>query len=372
LTQAFPRISDEALEHLRQRIGLEFEGPDPWITEVTRDNIRHYAWGIGDRNQLWLDPEYAAKTRYGGLIAPPSLLYAFDRVVSGYVGGLPGVHAMFAGTKFRWFRPMRLGDTIKARSHLKDLVDHGSEFSGRAIQQIYEVNFHNQAGEHVASADSWCFRTQRGEARERGKYSYIKPQNYSREDIERIEQLYAQEKVRAGEPRFWRDVAVGDAIAPMVKGPLTVTSVVAFDQGWGGLYLRAHAYAFELFKRHPALAIPNGAGVPEPPERVHWDAEFARAVGVPNAYDYGPERVSWLINLMTNWMGDDATLLTMDAQVRRFNLLGDTTYLHGKVTRKWVEAEAEEPYRVECYVWAEDQRGELTAKGTCEVALPNS
>jgi len=29
--------------------------------------------------------------------------------------------------------------------------------------------------------------------------------------------------------------------------------------------------SLDLFERHPALGIPNGFGVPEPPERVHWD-----------------------------------------------------------------------------------------------------
>jgi len=299
--QSFPQISDSALEALRGRIGVEFAGPTPWITEVTRDNIRHYAWGIGDRNPLWLDEDYARKARFGGLVGPPSMLYAFDKVVSGYVGGLPGVHAMFAGTRFQWFRPLRLGDQIVARSSLKELVDRSSKFSGRAIQQIYEVTFRNQDGDHIATCDSWCFRTQRGEARERGKYSQIKPQTYTPEEIDRIREYYDKEELRGAKPRYWQDVNVGDPLGPMVKGPLTVTGIVAFDQGWGGLYIQAHANAFELFSRHPALAIPNGAGIPEPPERVHWDSEMARAVGVPDAYDYGPERVSWLINLVTSW-----------------------------------------------------------------------
>jgi crotonobetainyl-CoA:carnitine CoA-transferase CaiB-like acyl-CoA transferase len=41
---------------------------------------------------------------------------------------------------------------------------------------------------------------------------------------------------------------------------------------------------------------------------VHWDEEFAREVGAPGAYDYGPERCSWLTHHLTNWMGDDGFL----------------------------------------------------------------
>mgnify|MGYP003694755927 CR=1 FL=1 len=36
-------------------------------------------------------------TRWGGVVAPPSFLFATSRIISGYVGGLPGVHAMWAG-----------------------------------------------------------------------------------------------------------------------------------------------------------------------------------------------------------------------------------------------------------------------------------
>ena len=149
LVQEFPVITDEALVELRARVGVDVSGPDPYLTEADRDGIRHWAQGIGDRNPLWTDEDYARGTRWGGIIAPPTILYAFDRICSGYVGGLPGVHAMFAGTDFRWRRPIRLGDRITARAHLAEVVDRQSEFSGRAVQQIYRVVFQNGEKEVV-------------------------------------------------------------------------------------------------------------------------------------------------------------------------------------------------------------------------------
>ncbi|MBX6378277.1 MAG: MaoC family dehydratase N-terminal domain-containing protein [Clostridia bacterium] len=364
----FPRITDEALAALRERIGVPITPPQPFVEEATRDTIRHYADGIGDPNPLWRDEQYARKTRWGGILAPPSMLYAFDRVVSGWVGGLPGVHAMFAGTDWHWFLPVRLGDRITARSHLKDVIEKESEFSGRAVQQIYEVSFYNQKGELVARADSWCFRTERSTARERGKYRRLEAYRYTEEELRAIFEAYDREEIRGATPRYWEDVAVGEELTPVVKGPLTATSVIAFDQGWGGLYLRAHRFMVDLLRRHPALGIPNAQNVPEPPERVHWDNDFARAVGVPMAYDYGPERVSWLSHLLTNWIGDDGFLKRLYAEVRRFNLLGDTTWCKGRVTGKRVEGGE---HLVDVEVWAEDQRGEVTAKGFAVAALPS-
>ena len=93
----FPKITDHALDDLRRRIGVKITDTlEPWCHEASRDGIRHYAHGIGDDNPLWCDPDYAARARYGTIVAPPSFLFATSRIISGYVGGLPGVHAMWA------------------------------------------------------------------------------------------------------------------------------------------------------------------------------------------------------------------------------------------------------------------------------------
>ncbi|HEY4041741.1 MAG TPA: MaoC family dehydratase N-terminal domain-containing protein, partial [Rhodopila sp.] len=87
-TRYFAKITDQALDALRERKNVRIENTlEPWCHEATRDNIRHYAHGIGDDNPLWCDPAYAAKSRFGGIVALPSFLFATSRIVSGYVGG---------------------------------------------------------------------------------------------------------------------------------------------------------------------------------------------------------------------------------------------------------------------------------------------
>ena len=350
----FPTITPEALANLQARLGKPVRRPEPYIEVATRDAIRHWAHGIGDRN-----PHWAAARQ-----APPTILFAMDRIVSGYVGGLPGIHAMYAGTDFRWERPIRMDDRVVGDSVLHALIEKPSKFAKRAIQQIYRTTFTNQRGEVVCEADSWCFRTERETARERGKYTSEGPHQYSATELAAIKQAYATETIRGATPRFWEDVTVGEAMPEVVKGPLTVTSVVAFVQGWGSLYVRGHGLAFDMFERHPALGIPNGFGVPEPPERVHWDEAMARAVGVPGAYDYGPERVAWLGHLVTNWMGDRGFLRRLHARVLRHNLIGDTTWCRGRVTGKAPGGV------VTLALDGTNQRGEVIADGTAEVVLP--
>src|SRR5512145_2949658 len=153
----FPTITAEALDALRARIGQPVRRPQPYVETATRDAIRHWAHGIGDRNPLW------ARRR----LAPPTILFAMDRIVSGYVGGLPGIHAMYGGTDFRWRLAIREDDRIIGESVLLDLEDKRSTFARRAIKQTYRTTFTNQDGAIVCEADSWCFRTERDTARER-------------------------------------------------------------------------------------------------------------------------------------------------------------------------------------------------------------
>ena len=185
----------------------------------------------------------------------------------------------------------------------------------------------------MAEADSWCFRTDRDQAREAGtKYTEVKarpPQRYTEDELARIYRLYATRKVRGATPRYWEDVAEGEALPRMVKGPMTVTGFIAYAQGWGGLYIRANKLAWKQVHAHPGLGIANRFGIPDCPERVHWEPEFALMVGAPGAYDYGPERCSWLTHQLTNWMGDDGFLRSASSKIRRHNPEGDTLFIAG-------------------------------------------
>ncbi len=364
--QMFPHITEEALDNLRRLIGEPItETVEPWCYEVTRDNIRHYAHGIGDDNPLWCDPDYAAQSSNGKLVAPPSFVFPLNRILSGYVGGLPGIHAMWSGADITWHKPFLHGAQIHCEAHLKELIEHETRFAGRAIQQTYHVDYFDQDDNHLVSADSWCFRTERDAARELGtKYEHAKeePAPYTREQIEEVWARYAAETRRGAEPRYVEDVAVGDQLPSMVKGPMTVTGFIAFAQGWGGLYIRANRLAWQQQKKHPGLGIPDRFGIPDVPERVHWDDDLARLVGTPRAYDYGPERCSWLMHHLTDWIGDDGALVSHESKIRRHNSVGDIVTIDGKVT-------AIDGDLVTIEQRAAQQDGELSALGTGVVRL---
>jgi len=369
----FPKITEQGLDLLRKRIGVKIGSTiEPWCHEATRDNIRHYAHGIGDDNPLWCVPEYAAKTRHGGIIALPSFLFSTSRIISGYVGGLPGIHAMWSGADWTWHKDVRRNDEISTDAWLKDVIEHDTRFAGRAVQQIYHVDFFNQHGDLVGEADSWCFRTERDHAREQGtKYQELRARpvrRYTDAELAAAYKLYAEEQIRGATPRYWQDVAEGEELPVMLKGPMTVTGFIAYAQGWGGLYIRANKLAWKLVDAHPGTGIKNRFGIPDCPERVHWEEEFAHEVGAPGAYDYGPERCSWLTHQLTNWMGDDGFLRRASCKIRRHNPAGDMLFIRSKVTRKHIE---DGRHLVEIEQEARNQDDELSILGSGVVELPS-
>jgi hypothetical protein len=213
--------------------------------------------------------------------------------------------------------------------------------------------------------------TERKQSRSRGKYADIEPAEYTDQDYERIDAIYQEEKPRGAEPRFWEDVTIGDELQPMVKGPLTVTEQIAFHAGGYGFVpygLRASRLGYKNRKRIAPFYIKNQHGVFDVAQRLHWDSEWAKAIGNPMAYDYGVMRQSWLYHLVSDWAGDDAVIQGLEDSIRKFNYIGDTQFLTGKVVDK---RETEGRYLVDLELHMVNQRDVETAYGSATVALPS-
>ncbi|HEX4778116.1 MAG TPA: hypothetical protein VFW74_15165, partial [Acidimicrobiia bacterium] len=215
-------------------------------------------------------------------------------------------------------------------------------------------------------------RTERTKAEARGKYDETVIAPYTEEQLAAIDAQYASEPAqrRGAAPRFWEDVEEGDEVGPIVKGPLRVTDMVCWHVGVGmGLYgVKALRLGYDQRRRVPRFFSPDDLNVPDVQQRVHWDTEWARRAGNPAIYDYGRMRETWLVHLCTDWMGDDAWLWKLDCQFRRFNYVGDTHWMRGRVTRRY---ESEAGPAVDLDVWGENQRGETTTPGHATILLPS-
>lgn len=236
------------------------------------------------------------------------------------------------------------------------------------------MDFYGAAGDLAAGAESWCCRAEREVARERGtKYTDVKarpPRRYSDAELDRFCRLCEAEEIRGPTPRYWENVAVGKILPTIAKGPMTVTGVIGYAQGWGGLYICADKLAFRQTRNHHALGIRNRFGIPSCPARVHWDGDLARLVGAPDAHDFGRERCAWLTHHLTNWVGDAGFLLRAQCKPRWHNPEGDLLLFDGTVTGKRVE---DGRYVVEASQQARNQDDEVpVVGGTIELPLRGS
>ena len=154
----------------------------------------------------------------------------------------------------------------------------------------------------------------------------------------------------------------------MLKGPLNITDMICWYSGGGHSY-QSHRRAHMHRKRHPADAFINAdTGAQDSAARGHTEGKMARDVGMPGGYDVGTQRVSWLGQLMTNWMGDDGFLRKLSVSLRRPNIFGDVSWCRGQIVDKRVEDGLHLIYLDLAVV---NQLDEKTATGTAVAALPS-
>jgi acyl dehydratase len=380
-------ITDDGIAALRARIGIARPHTQPPHYRVpNEDAFRHVAEAYGDDNPLWCDPSYGETTRWAGPIAPPHLVGGDTLIGEDEVTRLPdavravmkgdplgGVHAFYSGSFREWWNPLRPGTRVARRNALVGVQDKVGEFAGRAVHEWFGEVFAAIDGPVLAGQYRLMIRAEREKANERKRNESIEIRPYTDDEIAAIEAVIADERLhrRGAEPRYWEDTQVGEELGPIVKGPMRVTDMVVWHTGMGmGLYgVKALRLAYDQRQRMPRFFRPDALNIPDVQQRVHWDPEWARAAGNPTSYDYGRMRETWLIHLCTDWMGDDAWLWKLDCQFRKFNYVGDTHWMRGRVTRTYL-ADGARP-AVDLDVWGENQRGDTTTPGHATILLPS-
>lgn len=396
----FRKLTDEVVQIARASIGRERPSHNPWNQAATHDGIRHFAWGCGEMNPLWQDLDYARKTQWQTVIAPPLFpmttyygpLFPRDLSATSKGTGLPGLMALYSGTQFVFHDVVRLNDDLKTivkdigivDSHGRvegDLLDSGADVerafevaskrwgtvSGRMIDQVQEYRTY-AAGRLVTVSFYHRVRVERGLVPvESGKYKDLKEPIYSDAKLTEIAAAYEDEFIRGSKVLHWEDVAVGDDLPRILKGPLTVTSMVAFLMGFGGPFTMTDRILHLFLHRFPAANIPDPrTNCPDVPERAHWDDWLAGSLGWPRGYDFGWQPFCAMSNVVTNWMGDDGFVEAMDCWRLRPLFLQELMWVHGRVTGK--EIVGERPL-VHLELWGQSDAGERICEGTASVRL---
>jgi acyl dehydratase len=369
---ATARFTDEMLAEMRALTGTELRTAGSVNNEYAdRMAILRFCEGIGDDNPLWTDSEYAAAGPYGGIVAPPSFLFACLGSVQVGWRGLGGFHAE---TTIDFHRPIRMDDRITARVFFDgfDGPIAASNFAGRRIKDYLRQEYRNQHDELVATFICSRMRFERSEMQAKRESRTVElPHPWTEEELARIEEDVLAEAPRGAVPRYWEDVRVGDELDVVTKGPMGLSDFIAFVASGAAPIPRiaAHGVALRRYRKHPKWAFrdPNTHAL-EPVYSVHYNDYAAQLQGAQIAYDVGIQRTCWQIQQLTNWMGDAGAVKSVHGQYRSHVYLSDVLRLGGSVTEKYVD-DAGDPV-VKVGTWATNQRGQQCMPGSAVIRLP--
>jgi acyl dehydratase len=379
----YGKITDEAIAVLRSRLGTP--GPmGPESEPYNQWSVTRYLASVGDDNPLYWDEQYAAGTRWGGVIAPPRMLKHGSDATPGSVtvpiddsqitfmgeDVLKGVFAMIAGTRIVFEQPVRMGDQLHSQSAPHDVIERTSRMAGRSLELVNKTRYYNQNDELVATAYDSIIRMERGAARESRKYLDIPSAAYTADEADALYAHYEKEysQRRGAQPRHWEDTQVGDELITLAKGPLTVADIAAYFIGQGWPWYTNRVKHFQL-QANPSTRLVNvETNIEDGWASAHWDEYFARQSGIPRPYDEGPMRYDNMTHLITDWMGDDGVLREIAVQLRAPALVGDLSWCTGEVVAK----RDEDGHKLaDLHIWITNQRGERTTVGKATVELPS-
>ncbi len=337
------------LEEARASYGREGDA------EVARDPvnpamIRHWCDAMGDHNPVYTDPERAARSLHGALVAPPAMLNAWTMpglsrrpdatsrpVFSVYraldAAGFTSVVA--TDSEHEYLRYLRVGDLLHGMTLVEDISEQKQTALGRGHFVTTNATYRTQTGEVVGRMRMRILKFMPGTGRAPAggdRVAASAPTDASaapskREDLPAPTRRDAT--LGAGE------VKAGDALAPCLV-PITTTRIVA-----GAIASRDY-------------------------QDVHHDRDLAKLRGSPDIFMNILTTSGLSARYVTDWAGPEALLRRLSLRLGAPNYPGDAMLLSGRVSA--VER-AGEGARVDVAFEGRNRLG-AHVTGTVELALP--
>jgi acyl dehydratase len=141
-------------EMQRRVIGTESA---PVTVDVEKGAIIRFAQAIGDGNPVYTDEAAARKTRYGGLVAPPTFLRSVRGIHLELPFELPFNRVLDAGSDWEYFQPVRAGDRITAVGRISDIRERAGRL-GLMIFITTVITYRNQFDEVAATQTNTLIR----------------------------------------------------------------------------------------------------------------------------------------------------------------------------------------------------------------------
>jgi acyl dehydratase len=342
--------------------GNVVEERKPWLSSVTQDAILHFAQGTDDDNPLWTDSNYAANTKYGKIVAPPAFIFANRYPILHGAPMKAPLASLIGGLEVEWFEHVYAGDTLRSEPKQKDFFEKRNKQERRLNFVLSEVTYWNQHDTVVARATGTMIM-----ATQIGLQTMMEHDipHYSEDDLRRLEATWRHEYRRGSDTLYFEDVEVSTEIPSIVRGPLTIGDLVAWNAAIGPSYKAGRWGYLELTNAMHTATFNPVTGFPVKYSQQHEDFNIAAGRGMPAPFDNGVMRLAWVAPLVTNWMGDDGFLKHLRVQVRRPGLYGDLTTYAARVTEKNAPAAS-----VKLEITGTKQDGSVNTAGEAEVILP--
>jgi acyl dehydratase len=142
-------------EEAKKQIGKAGEAR---TIEVERGAIRRFAEAIGDPNPLFNNEAEARRTRFGGMIAPPTFCRSLSAAIPDVKLDMgESFRGLDGGSDWEYFEPIRPGDRITVQTKIADL----RESAGRLGTMVFittETSYTNQFGQVCALQRSTAIR----------------------------------------------------------------------------------------------------------------------------------------------------------------------------------------------------------------------
>jgi hypothetical protein len=201
--------------------------------ELHNNDFRRWAQAMHYPNLLHYDDDFAARGRYGRLVAPQSFAVAAGEghgACPAGIGMIPASHLIFGGDEW-WFYGPRLfaGDRVVHEKVPFDYVVKETKFAGPTCFQRGDNNYYKQDGVLFAKQRSTAIRYRPDLAVEMGAMTETEDPKWTDAelaDIEsrKLEYINAMHELSHNR-RYWDDVNVGDTLPVRVFGPHSIASL---------------------------------------------------------------------------------------------------------------------------------------------------
>ncbi len=309
-------ILDKVAKECEEQIGkpgISLENPDA-AGVIQEETLLAYARTWDEYNPLFLDPEYAKNSPWGGVIAFPGAVepsVGFP-MLDDYCDVFGDIfYYGNDGGDVEFFEPVRPGDQITLlvdKKGIEDITDpNGSIY--RRFQLYGEGTAYNAKGEKVGHArtlgkNAWQRLDGPGEIPSEYDQCFawkklpnpLTPHVTTPEEWEIIEQMWKDEMIRGKDTLYWEDVQIGDEPWPTCSGPISAIDMIRLH---GEMLLHFPSTRKLIEAGEELMVDPLG-------QKLHGLARHYNDCHLPNsgALFYNHTARNFVIRMVTNWIGD--------------------------------------------------------------------